>query len=418
MIDQIYEQLATIERFHATPDVGPYLDKFTARLLDVGYGEGRVRDFIRAAGAFGSFLFDRGVTLGDLDETHVQSFLKHLATRYSGTAQVRRARWRYRSPLSCLLEFLREEGVVRTRQELPIMRSPAAKTLEEYVTFLQTHRGLSESTIDQRRLHVGRFLDQLSGRSLESIEARQIDRFLLVCAAMRSRRSIGCVSTAIRDFMRYLHLSGQHPHDLSQQVASPRRYRFETLPRAISWEEIQALLAAVDLSTALGRRDYAILIVLVVYGLRASEAAALTVDDFDWRANVLRVRRTKGGHACEFPLHAEVGNAVISYLQHGRPDSSDRHVFFAMTPPRRPLHKGSISGRVRHYLKQAGIQAPHWGAHTLRHSYALQLLRSGFSLSAIGGLLGHRNPESTFIYTKTAVEDLREVALETSEVLS
>jgi len=171
------------------------------------------------------------------------------------------------------------------------------------------------------------------------------------------------------------------------------------------------VLVGVDRRTPCGKRDYAILLLLVVYGLRGREVAALTLDDIDWRRERLAVPERKAGHYTAFPLSPPVGQAIVDYLRDGRPDTTDRHVFFRAVAPRRPLGAAAVSACARSYLLKAGIDVPRPGSHTLRHTCVQRLVDAEFSLKEIGDFAGHRSAASTEIYAKVAVEPLREVAL-------
>jgi integrase len=171
------------------------------------------------------------------------------------------------------------------------------------------------------------------------------------------------------------------------------------------------VLGAVDRRTACGKRDYAILLLLVTYGLRAREVAALTLDDIDWRRDRLAIPGRKAGHSTAFPLSAVAGEALVDYLRHGRPASTDRHVFFRAVAPAGPASRVAVSACARHYLLQAGIAVPRPGSHTLRHTCVQRLVDAGFGFKAIGDFAGHRSPASTAIYAKVAIEPLRQVAL-------
>jgi site-specific recombinase XerD len=153
------------------------------------------------------------------------------------------------------------------------------------------------------------------------------------------------------------------------------------------------------------------LVLLAVYGLRAREVAGLTLNDIDWRGATLHVRGRKAGHSTAYPLSARVGEAVLNYIQHGRPATADRRVFMIARAPRRPVTGKVVADRANHYLNTAGVVAPRLGSHTLRHSVAQRLVDADFSLKVIGDYLGHRCPSSTRIYSKVAVESLRELAL-------
>jgi integrase/recombinase XerD len=171
------------------------------------------------------------------------------------------------------------------------------------------------------------------------------------------------------------------------------------------------VLAGVDRRTAAGRRDYAILLLLVTYGLRGREIAALTLDDIDWKRDRLAIPERKAGHSTAFPLSAVAGEALVDYLRNGRPATGDRHVFFRAAAPRRPVGAAAVSAIARRHLLRAGVDVPRPGSHTLRHSAVQRLVDADFDLKTIGDFIGHRSARSTEVYAKVAVEALREVAL-------
>jgi len=174
---------------------------------------------------------------------------------------------------------------------------------------------------------------------------------------------------------------------------------------------VESVLSATDRTTTRGRRDYAILLLLATYGLRASEVAKLTLEDIDWKRDRLLVPERKAGHCTGYPLSPVVWNAVLEYLRDGRPQTQDRHVFFRHLAPQGPLGSAAISARASHYLAKAGIRVPRPGSHTLRHSCVQRLIDTNLPLKTIGDYVGHRSPSSTEIYTKVAIEPLRQVAL-------
>ena len=177
------------------------------------------------------------------------------------------------------------------------------------------------------------------------------------------------------------------------------------------------MLEAVERRTIRGRRDYAILLLLVTYGLRAHEVARLTLDDVDWKRERLQVLARKAGHSTVYPLAGVVAEAIIDYLKHGRPKTEDRHLFFRIYAPQTPITPAAVSSSVALYLHEAGIQVRRAGSHTLRHTCVQRLIDAEFPLKTIGDYVGHRSPESTRVYSKIAIASLREVAMGDGEEL-
>jgi site-specific recombinase XerD len=211
-------------------------------------------------------------------------------------------------------------------------------------------------------------------------------------------------------FLRYLHREGVVARDLSPTVEAVPVYRLAKIPRAITIDEVNQMLSGVNRQSVIGRRDYAILLLLVTYGLRAREVAALTLDNLDWQHDRLRIPERKAGHSTVYPLSPVVGKAIIDYLKEGRPKTTSRHVFLHETYPRGPITHVAVAHRAAHYLHKAGIAVPRAGSHTLRHTCVQRLVDAGWPLKQIGDYVGHGDPRSTEIYSKVALDVLRQVA--------
>ncbi len=200
--------------------------------------------------------------------------------------------------------------------------------------------------------------------------------------------------------------------DLSAVVPVIPTFKLDRLPPVIQPEAIDKILGAVDRSTVVGRRDYAMLLVLATYGLRAGQLCDLRLEDFDWRQETLRIRGVKGGEDVLLPLRPAVGEAVVAYLRNGRPSvATSRAVFLRVRAPLGPLG-GNLTNLIKPYARLAGLTQVPLGAHAWRHGCASRMLASGQSLKTIRDTLGHRSIETTFIYTKADVEQLREAALD------
>ena len=215
----------------------------------------------------------------------------------------------------------------------------------------------------------------------------------------------------LRVFLRYLHREGVIAKDLSPLVEFPQHFRHSGIPRSISWEQVERVLAGIDRRSTSGKRDFVMLAMLATYGLRACEVASLKLDDIDWRNDRIKIRERKAGNTTTYPLAAAVGAALIDYLKNARPATTDRHVFFRTLAPYEPIGSAAITARATFYIRKAGIEVPRPGSHTLRHSCVQRLVDANFSLKHIGDYIGHRNASSTQIYAKVAIERLRTVAL-------
>ena len=168
----------------------------------------------------------------------------------------------------------------------------------------------------------------------------------------------------MRVFFRYLYREAIVDRDLSASIEGPKQYRLSKVPRSISWNEVHKMLAVVDQRTDVGKRDYAILILLVTYGLRGCEVASLTLDDIDWKRERILVPERKAGHCTAYPLSSEAGNALVDYIQNSRPETTYRQVFLRAIAPRRPMTFHAVACRATYYLRKAGIEVRRPGSHT------------------------------------------------------
>ena len=206
-------------------------------------------------------------------------------------------------------------------------------------------------------------------------------------------------------------MDGRVPHGLASQIDTPRLYRLEQLPRALPWDTVCALLRSIDTTTAMGRRDYAMFLLIATYGLRASEVVAFTLDDIRWRQGSLRIDQRKTSSPLELPLTNEVLSALVKHLKQTPPPAPYRRVFLRMRAPIGVLKPTAITEAFQALVRKSRLGISFQGPHCLRHSYAAHLLKNGTPLKTIGDILGHRTAESTSMYLRLATGDLREVAL-------
>jgi site-specific recombinase XerD len=294
---------------------------------------------------------------------------------------------------------------------------PFAETAPGFPDYLRDERGLRAITIRAHAHHL-RLLEGFM--SEERLGFRDLTPALLTAFVVaRSRKvsaaDVGACTGVLRVFLTYARRERLIERDLASAVERPKSYALATLPRSITRDDVSRFLAVIDRKSNVGRRDYAMLLLLVTYGLRAREVAAMTLDDFDWRRERLRVPMRKGGHHHLYPLTAATGLAVIEYLRKARPSCTDRRVFRGALAPFAPVEHHTVSHRASLYLRRAGIEVRRPGSHTLRHSCVQRLVEADFDLKAIGDFVGHRQPHTTQIYSKVSVEKLREVALARGE---
>lgn len=287
-----------------------------------------------------------------------------------------------------------------------------------YDAWMRDLRGLASVTRSKRTTHALEFLTELGPRgeqeSLTHLRVRDVDVHLQQRCKGWRRRTIEGYTVCLRSFLRYLHGSGRTALDLSSTVIGPRIYDDEQIPSALLPGEVQTVVEATRQDCSpIGRRDYAFLMLLATYGLRAGEIVALRLEDINWQKEILRVRHSKTGAVSELPLLREPGEAVLSYLEKARPESKCREVFLQLQAPYQPYKSGSILNCViGARLKMAGITPrSRKGPHAFRHARAVSLLHAAVPLKIIADVLGHRSAESTAVYLKLATEDLRAVGL-------
>lgn len=403
MTDRFFPNPAVLRRLHAGP-LGSYIDTYAALLAERGYARATSREYLRLVARLSRWLCKQRLRVDDLDEQRVNEFLEYRRRR--GFIARSNA-----AALKALLKELRTAGIVRAR--IPHAdNSPLHKIGAAYSQYLARERGLSQQTLANYLPVVRRFLTKRFGEGsirLDELRATDITRFVLGYAHTMSPGRASLMVTALRSFLRFLHLRGEIATDLAGAVPTVPNWRFSTVPKFLEPAQVERLLKSCDQSTIIGQRDYAILLLLARLGLRAGEVAGLTLDDIDWEAGEISVRG-KGARQDRLPLPSDVGKAVVRYLRHGRPRCATREVFIHSRAPCRGFVPTSISTIVRRAVGRAGLHPDLKGAHLLRHSLATGMLRRGASLAEIGEILRHRLPNTTEIYAKVALQALRALA--------
>jgi len=316
--------------------------------------------------------------------------------------------------LKRLFDYLRGEGVIAAEKISAPQLTPAERCAQTYSQYLDEARALTRATMLNYVPLIRGFLKDRFGDGpvkLSRLRASDIVRFVQHQAPLLHLKRAKLLTTALRSFLRYARYRGEVTLDLAAAVPIVANWSMPSIPRAIGLDQIRQLLASINRSTAVGRRDYAILLLLARLGLRSGEVAFLELDDIDWDGGQVTVRG-KRNQRTVLPLPTDVGKAIAEYLQHGRPHSTSRRLFLrGKAPIRGFLSQCAVGSIVRHALQRAGVQSPTTGAHQFRHALATQMLRRGASLAEIGELLRHRNTQTTMIYAKVDLKALRTLAL-------
>lgn len=414
MLEKYFVKPTTVDRIRASW-IGSEVERYVSWLDEHGYAARVVHSRVPLVVAFGEFAQLHGAAAVTDLPGHVDGFVSHRVEEH-GCRQRSEPRpelaKEFRGPLEAFLSVVLDDYRGRGRRHY---EDPFAGAVPGFFDYLTEERGLRAKSIEGYRYHLDRFqayLNRIGVVELSELSPVVLSSFVAErCAAGLAKTTVREGCGVLRVFLRYAHRQGHLPRDLSNVVEWPQAYRLSSIPRSISWAEVAKVLAGVDRRTPCGKRDYAILLLLVSYGLRAREVAALTLDDIDWKRERLSVPERKAGHHTAFPLSAVVGEALVDYLRHGRHQTTAREVFLRAVAPFRPIGAAAVSGCARRHLLTAGVQAPRLGSHTLRHTAVQRLVDADFSLKDIGDFVGHASPASTQIYGKVAVESLREVAL-------
>ena len=285
--------------------------------------------------------------------------------------------------------------------------------VDAFVQYMREQRGLSEVTIETRRLRITHCLQSLLlvVQSIEQVKILHIDDYLhLKSDEGWQRSSLFALASDLRSFFRFAEAQRWCDSGLTALIEAPRLYTDERLPQSIAWEEVEALIRSLSGDDPVSIRDRAIILLLACYGFRRGEVARLQLEHIDWQAETLKITRPKQRRVQYYPLIEPVGNALIRYLKEARPQCQHREVFLAIKAPLRPLSAESITPIVRWRSAAVCKDSVAMSPHKLRHACAQHLLSEGFSLKQIGDQLGHRSASTTAIYTKIDFNQLRQVA--------
>ncbi|MHC4539603.1 MAG: site-specific integrase [Planctomycetota bacterium] len=313
------------------------------------------------------------------------------------------------------IRYLQEEEIIPVR--IP-PKAPFSNVVCEYEEFLRNRCNMSQPGIASRSGFCQRFLCHVhdSGiRQVKAIDLSVVQKFIISEGNSHTRRTMITYCSVLRRFLSYLYWRGEIQRDISSLIISPKSYKHERCPKFFTDAQISAVLSSVDRQTSIGMRNYAMILLLATYGLRSKEVAQLRLDDIDWRAEKLHIRRRKSGNISTYPLAPSVGEAILCYLKNSRPKSSHRQVFLAHAAPYNPVTSSALGHATNKHLLLCGIKKRGINAHAFRYSCAQQLFENDFSIKEIADYLGHRQLTSTQRYMKIDIKHLREVALNSGE---
>jgi len=389
--------------------LAPYFEPYSEYLADRGYSQVSYWKKTFLISEFSRWLGEKRIAAGAITPEHKETFLRYSAGR--------------RTPkrgdpitLSGMTSWLRDKGVIHSRVAVGTRPFGIEAILQEYATWSREERGLAPSTVENHSGYVRRFLTSICGTGklrLAGIKASQITDYIRQNAPRdRTFSQAKNIVSSLRSFFRFARYRDHIQTDLAAVVPSVAGWSMASIPRAMPADCVRQLLdESKTWHTPAGLRDRAVLLLLARLGLRAREIVRLDLDDIDWSQGGLRVHG-KGGQERPLPLPHDVGEAIASYLKNGRPESTCRRAFLRARAPFDGLKTHSdICQIVRRGIDRAGLKLDFTGSHQLRHALAVDMLRQRISLTEIGQVLRHRNPDSTRRYAKVDIEGLREVAL-------
>jgi integrase/recombinase XerD len=411
MIDRYFDKPHVRKRLRGGPLAG-IVDGYLARMEALGYWKVTIQQYVRAVEHFAGWFERRGHKIDDTDAASVNRFLSRHLPRCQCSSMRCRSLHTVRAALYQLLDILGADRQEPTRAFFPASHDAAISGFEHY---LVETCGAAAATRryyvrEARALLAMKFGDREA--LLAALQPKDFRDFINRRAQSLSPQSTNVMATAIRSLIRYLQLQGIASNSWLAAVPRAANWRLAHLPRALTDDEVGAFMRSFDRKTARGRRDYAMALCFLQLGLRASEVAALTMDDVDWRARILAISPGKTRRGAALPLPNSVARALADYLRHGRPKASERALFVRHRPPRgQCVDASAVRSAVRQAYERAGMDPRLTGTHVLRHTAATRMQRAGISMKAIADVLGHRSIDTTAIYAKVDLDALAAVAL-------
>jgi site-specific recombinase XerD len=403
MLEKYFEKRFVLDRFRASP-AGPQLDGFATWLAAQGYSLQTGGSCLRHAVHLGRWLDATRVEIATLDEKVIAAFVAHFPACDCEGERVG-GHDRARARVRVFRRYLQAAGVV-PRAPAPLVEEPL---LGEFVTWMRQQCGVTEWTVKAYSRVVRKLLERV-GREPGAYTIAMLRRAVLALAEGHGASKGEQVVTATRMFLRQLAVRGVCSPDLADGIPRPARWSQTTLPKHLPPEDVEKLIASCDVSSATGLRDRAIMLLLARLGVRAGDVLALRLADIDWRRASFRVVG-KGRRESWLPLPQDIGDAILAYLERGRPRIDDDHVFLTVRAPWRDItNNSSIAQLVERAIQRAGVHAPSFGSHLLRHSAATAMLREGASLDGIASILRHRSIQTTTVYARVDQRLLGQVA--------
>ena len=421
MLEKYFLRLATVDRIRASW-VGPVIEKYVAWLDENRYAARVVFARVPTVVHFGNFAQGRGAKSWEELPHHVDAFVKQGLTfmkrKRTTKSSMQRLRGDLRLPVEQMLRLVLPgyKGLGRARRTA----RPFSEQLPGFFSYLVSERGVCHNTTLNYDCHITALEKHLIRRRIKLTQLTPSD--LVAYVAARAKEGLTAAGmrgacACLRVFLRYAQRQGVFARDLSLALDTPLIYRLATVPTSLKSSEVQVLISSIDRRDASGKRDYALLLLLLTYGLRVKEAATIKLDDIDWKHDRLLVRLRKVGNSTGYPLTPAVGEALIEYIRNGRPTTDSRHLFMSSFAPLRAMSPAAITDRMRTLLKRGGIAVPKPGGRIFRRTCIQRLVDAEVPYKTISDYVGHRSTLSQGTYAKVAIEALRDVAVGAEAIL-
>ena len=409
-LEQVFACPKTIKRMRSAP-LGKLLEGFCNWLLEHGFSRWTIRMHLGNVSHLNEHLGDG--FRENLSSTDVTGFFKAYPLRCRNRGALEEHVRRVRHSINRFLDYLRDSGLLDPSFGKEIYQP----LMDAYLKWMRDYQHASEGTVGLRCHSITQFLEWLGPKAMPEgllkLSSDRIEGFFISYAQSMGRSARRSMQSALRTFLRFCLHQGYIEQSLEYAVPTLRTYKLVTVPRGLTDTQAQQILRCIKCNSHVGRRDYAILILLYTYGVRGGQVRALRLEDINWKQNQILFKALKHGKESRLPLTPEVGESLLDYLQQSRPAFSYPHVFLTCRAPYQPLpNSNSLSAIVGRYIQTAGIEIPGKGAHAFRHCFATRMLHKGHCLKAIADVLGHRHLGTTFIYTKVEFNALSHVALE------
>ena len=419
-LEQVFDCPRTISGLRSGP-LAAFLESFCDWLVKNGFSQSTVRRHLSNVSHFGKYLGGRTAAIGEtIAAEDIDGFFQIYPSKCRNRGPLEKHVNNVRCSVNRFVEFLSQKGLFTASAQVLASYQPL---LDGYLEWMRQNQDAADGTLNVRGGSITQFLQSLGEEAttegLARLSCKKVESFFLDYAQTNGPSARRSIQSPMRTFFRFCLQQGYIQQPLGRAVPTLRAYKLSTVPRGLTDSQAKQVLCRINRKTVVGRRDYAIILLLDTYGVRGGQVRALGLEDIDWAANEILFKASKRGKNIRLPLTPEVGQSLLEYLQNSRPPCSCPEVFVTCRPPYRPLsNSNSLSAIVDRRIRASEIDSPVKGAHAFRHGFATRMVQQGHSLKAIADVLGHRHLGTTFIYTKVDFNSLKQVPLEWPEEVS